>query len=84
MSEQHETTTPPRISLMAAAELRDALRALGEGRGPAAIASLMAIDADSWEAVEQRLAAIVGNDLRALLLSAAGGTTDTEAAKFLG
>ncbi|MEW1719618.1 hypothetical protein [Streptomyces sp. NPDC093109] len=85
MSEQHATTTPPRISLMAAAELRDALRAIGEGRGPAAIASLMAIDAASWDAVEERLAAVVGSDLRALLLSAASsGTAGTGTAEFLG
>lgn len=68
-------TAPPRISLMAAGELRDALRAIGEGRSPAAAASLMAIDPASWHAVEQRLAAIVGSDLRTLLLSAADGTT---------
>ncbi|MFE2599978.1 hypothetical protein ACFXCZ_26390 [Streptomyces sp. NPDC059396] len=35
---------PSRISLMAAGEIRDALRAIGEGRGSAAVASLMAID----------------------------------------
>lgn len=73
MHESH-TTAPPHISLMAAGELRDALKAIEEGRGPAAIASLMAIDPESWQAIEQRLVAVVGSDLRALLLSAAGET----------
>ncbi|MFE4174220.1 hypothetical protein ACFRR7_19585 [Streptomyces sp. NPDC056909] len=87
MSEQF-ATAPPRISLMAAGELRDALKAIGEGRGPAAVASLMAIDSASWQAIEQRLVAVVGNDLRALLLSAAGGTgatgSTTQTQQFLG
>ncbi|WP_405583948.1 hypothetical protein [Streptomyces sp. NBC_01190] len=56
----------PRISLMAAGELRDLLTALERGQGPTAIAALMAIDAESWHAIEQRLAAI-GTDLRAAL-----------------
>ncbi|WP_171166818.1 hypothetical protein [Streptomyces sp. I05A-00742] len=67
-------TTVPRISLMAAAELRDVLTALERGKGPIAIAALMAIDPDSWEAIEHRLAA-VGGDLRALLTSAGEGDT---------
>ncbi|MFE2599966.1 hypothetical protein ACFXCZ_26330 [Streptomyces sp. NPDC059396] len=81
MSEQFATVLP-RISLMAASELRDALTAIGEGRGPAAVASLMAIDSASWQAIEQRLTAVVGTDLRAILLSAAGGATQTQ--QFLG
>jgi len=68
-----EPTTPaqPHISLMASGELRDALTAIEEGKGPAAVAALMAIDPESWRAIEHRLAAVVGNDLRALLLAAA-------------
>jgi hypothetical protein len=40
---------------MAAAELRDALTALRLGRPDTALAALMAIDARSWQAIEQRL-----------------------------
>lgn len=65
------TTTPPRVSLMAAGELRDAFAAVEEGRGPAAVAALMAIDPVSWQAIEHRLIAVIGSDLRALLLGAA-------------
>ncbi|MBC2877856.1 MULTISPECIES: hypothetical protein [Streptomyces] len=67
-------TTVPRISLMAAAELRDVLSALERGKGPVAIAALMAIDPESWQAIEHRLAA-VGGDLRALLDAAGEGDT---------
>lgn len=63
------STTSSSLSLMAAAELRDALTAIKEGKGPAAIAALMAIDAESWRAIEHRLAAVLGSDLRNLLLS---------------
>ncbi|MEU9333096.1 hypothetical protein AB0D49_08010 [Streptomyces sp. NPDC048290] len=63
-------TTPPRISLMASSELRDALTAIEHGKGPAAVAALMAIDATSWRAIEQRLSPLIGRDLRGLLLSA--------------
>lgn len=67
------TSTRP-ISLMASGELRDALTAIKEGKGPAAVAALMAIDSRSWEAIEQRLTALVGRDLRALLFTAAAET----------
>ena len=70
---------PPRISLMASGELRDALTAIEEGKGPAAVAALMAIDAESWRAIEHRLVAIVGSDLRTLLLAAAERSTDQSA-----
>ncbi|MFF2651695.1 hypothetical protein [Streptomyces sp. NPDC058045] len=59
------------LSLMAAAELRDALTAIEEGKGPTAIAALLAIDEQSWQAIDSRLAAVIGSDLRALLLAAA-------------
>ncbi|MCC3769401.1 hypothetical protein [Streptomyces sp. UNOC14_S4] len=75
----HQTTStsvPPRISLMASGELRDALTAIQEGKGPAAVAALMAIDPQSWQAIEQRLTALVGSDLRALLFATA---TEAEA-----
>lgn len=68
---QTSSTTPRCISLMASGELRDALTAIEEGKGPAAIAALMAIDSVSWQAIEHRLGAVIGSDLRALLLAAA-------------
>jgi hypothetical protein len=43
------------VSLNAAAELRDALTALHLGQPATALAALMAIDARSWQAIEQRL-----------------------------
>lgn len=64
-------TSRSHISLMASGELRDALTAIEEGKGPAAVAALMAIDAESWHAIEHRLAAVIGGDLRSLLLAAA-------------
>jgi hypothetical protein len=51
---------------MAVGELRDALTAIQLGQGPTAIAALMAIDAESWKVIEQRLA-VLGGDLRRLL-----------------
>lgn len=66
MPVQPATTAPPRISLMAVAELRDVLTALERGHVPTAIAGLMAIDPDSWQAMEHRLALLDG-DLRQLL-----------------
>lgn len=65
-------TASPRISLMAVAEIRDALTALELGQGPTAVAALAAIDAESWQAIEQRVAA-AGSDLRAVLRAAATG-----------
>jgi hypothetical protein len=72
MADQPIPTPPPRISLMAAGELRDVLTALDLGKGPTAIAGLMAIDAESWQAIEQRLNA-VGADLRTVLFAASAG-----------
>ncbi|MGW6456282.1 hypothetical protein ACWF94_10210 [Streptomyces sp. NPDC055078] len=74
-----QTPAPhPHISLMAAGEIRDAFTAIEEGKGPAAIAALMAIDSHSWQAIEQRLTAIVGSDLRTLLLAAADNSADRQ------
>ncbi|WP_255954608.1 hypothetical protein [Streptomyces odontomachi] len=70
------TTTPLRISLMACGELRDALTAIEEGKTPAAVAALMAIDPASWQGIEKRLTAMVGNDLRALLVAVRSAGTD--------
>ncbi|UQI47875.1 hypothetical protein M1P56_27835 [Streptomyces sp. HU2014] len=68
-----------RISLMASGELRDALTAIEEGKGPAAVAALMAIDPASWQAIEHRLAAVIGTDLRTLLLRAAEADVEAPA-----
>ncbi|WP_217197085.1 hypothetical protein [Streptomyces buecherae] len=59
------------ITLMAAAELRDAIAARARGELPAAINALMNIDADSWQAIEHRLATL-GGDLPALLNALVG------------
>ncbi|WP_372408724.1 hypothetical protein [Streptomyces luteireticuli] len=72
MSTQTNSSAVRPISLMAAGELRDAMTAIEEGKGPAAVAALMSIDSASWQAIEQRLAALVGTDLRELLLKVAG------------
>ncbi|MFL4905592.1 hypothetical protein ACJ6WF_21080 [Streptomyces sp. MMS24-I2-30] len=72
------SSAPPRISLMASGELRDALTAIAEGKAPAAVAALMAIDDESWNAIEHRLTGVIGSDLRDLLLAAterSDGTT---------
>ncbi|MEU8551830.1 hypothetical protein AB0C81_33495 [Streptomyces roseoverticillatus] len=66
--EKQNGSAPQKISLMASGELRDALTAIEEGKGPAAIAALMAIDSASWQAIEHRLKAVIGTDLRSLLL----------------
>jgi hypothetical protein len=66
------TTARPHISLMACGELRDALTAIEQGKAPAAVAALMAIDNESWHGIEERLHALVGESLRTLLLAAVG------------
>ena len=43
------------LSLMAVADLRDALTALDEGKPATALAALAAIDPASWQALTQRL-----------------------------
>jgi hypothetical protein len=70
------SSAPPHISFMASGELRDALTAVEEGKGATAIAALMAIDSESWQAIEHRLAAVIGSDLRSLLLGAAERGTE--------
>ncbi|MEU2722739.1 hypothetical protein [Streptomyces smyrnaeus] len=66
-----QTTAPPgagHITLMAAGELRDALTAAQHGDRPAALAALMAIDADSWQAISDRLNALGGSLPELLIL----------------
>ncbi|WP_406343278.1 hypothetical protein [Streptomyces sp. NBC_00648] len=60
-----------RPTLMAVSDLRDAVSALERGEVSIAVAALMAIDSDSWDAMERRVAA-VGGDLRGLLVAAGG------------
>lgn len=50
-----------RITLMAAGELRAALAAFERGEHVAAVSGLMAIDPDSWRAIEARLADLGGS-----------------------
>jgi hypothetical protein len=65
------------IRPLAATHLREALEAATNGQGPKAIAALMAIDADSWVGLENRLN-ILGTNLAAVLATAtAAGATDT-------
>lgn len=51
---------PGSVSLMAAGQFRDALAAAERGDYVDAAASLVAIDADSWRAIERRLAGLGG------------------------
>lgn len=57
--------TPPtgagHITLMAAGDLRDALTAHQRGDTPAAVYGLLAIDPDSWTAIQARLATLGGS-----------------------
>ena len=53
--------TTGRISLMAAADLRHALEAHARGDTAAAVAALMSIDPESWNAIEHRLNTLGGS-----------------------
>ncbi|QKW07382.1 hypothetical protein HUT18_14290 [Streptomyces sp. NA04227] len=70
MSDTNIPIPLPGISLMAAAELRDALTAIEEGKAATAVAALLAIDPESWQVIEKRLVAVIGADLRQLLTAA--------------
>lgn len=61
--------TERRITLMAAGELRNAIDAISRGDRAAAAAAVMSIDAESWQAIETRLAAL-GDSLPDLLTAA--------------
>lgn len=54
-------TAPGAISLMAAGQLRDAMDALQHGDRVTAVSALMAIDTESWDAIEHRLSAVGGS-----------------------
>jgi hypothetical protein len=62
---------PEKITLMAAAELRDALAARQRGDLPAAVCAVMSIDPQSWQAIEHRLK-VLGGDLPRLLATVWG------------
>ncbi|MFF2749504.1 hypothetical protein ACFVVA_28680 [Kitasatospora sp. NPDC058048] len=68
-------TAPAPIRPLAAAHLREALQAAADREPATALAALMHIDPDSWQAIEQRLAAL-GTDLLDVLAHATstGGT----------
>ncbi|MFI9269815.1 hypothetical protein ACIGXM_03720 [Kitasatospora sp. NPDC052896] len=53
---------PPGIRPLAAVHLREALTAAADGQPAAALAALMHIDAESWQAIEHRLG-LLGTDL---------------------
>ncbi|WP_377271661.1 hypothetical protein [Peterkaempfera sp. SMS 1(5)a] len=65
---------PPAVRPLAAAHLKDAVRALEAGDRAAAVRALMDIDPDSWVGIEHRLA-LLGEDLAALLTLAATDVT---------
>jgi hypothetical protein len=54
------TPAARRITLTAAGDLRDALEAHQRGDLPAAVYGLLSIDAESWQAIQDRLAALGG------------------------
>jgi hypothetical protein len=60
------------IRPLAATHLREALEAAAAGRGAQAVAALMAIDADSWVGLENRLS-VLGTDLAKILRDATAG-----------
>ena len=53
-------TPPPAIRPLAAAHFRDALTATRAGDTPAAVGALLAIDAESWQAITNRLNTLGG------------------------
>ena len=67
--------TTPTLRPLAAVHLREALTAAADGQAPAALAALMHIDAESWQAMETRLASLGTTVLDALALAARTGGT---------
>jgi predicted TPR repeat methyltransferase len=69
--------TSPDIRPLAAVHFREALAAAGDRDAAAALAALMHIDAESWQAIEHRLAVLGTTVLGALAACTAnGGTTE--------
>ncbi|WP_405017255.1 hypothetical protein OHV05_09320 [Kitasatospora sp. NBC_00070] len=70
------TNPPLTVRPLAAVHLREALTAAANGQAPAALAALMHIDPESWQALEHRLNALGLTVLDSLALAArTGGTT---------
>ncbi|MEU2628297.1 hypothetical protein [Kitasatospora sp. NPDC007106] len=67
--------TAPVIRPLAAVHLREALTAAADGHAPEALAALMHIDNESWQAITGRLAALGTDLLDVLATTANGGTT---------
>ncbi|MDH6705331.1 hypothetical protein P3T27_002041 [Kitasatospora sp. MAA19] len=65
---------PHTIRPLAATHLREALQAAADHQPTTALAALMHIDPDSWQAIEHRLAAL-GTDLLDVLAHATTGGT---------
>ncbi|GGV01950.1 hypothetical protein GCM10010495_11470 [Kitasatospora herbaricolor] len=68
--------TASAIRPLAAVHLREALTAAADGHAPAALAALMHIDPESWQAIETRLSALGTTVLDALALAARTGGTE--------
>lgn len=69
------TATATAIRPLAAVHLREALTAAADGHGPAAVAALMHIDPQSWQAIEHRLDQLGTTVLDALAHAARTGGT---------
>ncbi|MFF4821228.1 hypothetical protein ACFY2K_42370 [Kitasatospora sp. NPDC001309] len=67
-------TTPAPIRPLAAVHLREALQAAANREPATALAALMHIDPQSWQAIEHRLAALGTDLLDVLAHTAQGGT----------
>ncbi|MEU9132820.1 hypothetical protein AB0D08_32735 [Kitasatospora sp. NPDC048540] len=61
------------IRPLAAVHLREAMTATANHDGPAALAALMHIDAESWQAINARLAQLGTDILTVLNTTAVGG-----------
>ncbi|GHH71365.1 hypothetical protein GCM10018781_32550 [Kitasatospora indigofera] len=68
--------TTPTLRPLAAVHLREALTAAADGHAPAALAALMHIDAESWQAIEHRMATLGTTVLDALAVAARSGGTE--------
>lgn len=67
--------TAPAVRPLAAVHLREALQAAADGHAPAALAALMHIDPQSWQAIETRLNTLGTTVIDALAHAARTGGT---------
>jgi len=65
-----ENTAPPTIRPLAAAHFRDALTATQAGDTATAVGALLAIDAESWQGITDRLNALGGTVAQLLATTA--------------